>query len=332
MIYSIIWSFLSISFLFIIFRIPIDEGFLLLFQGSLGSGYGLIRSLVKATPLLITALGLTISWQAKLFNIGGEGQFILGAMGTALFMKFFPQFHFMGVLCGGMAGALWAFIVGFLQIYRNVPMVFSTILMNFIAVQFLSWSLISILQEPDGYLPISRLLTEQEMLWSPKGILYDFHSGIILAIILALGTWFFIYKTVLGYKIRLVGENLQAARNGFLPVNRIQCLVCLLSGAFCGVAGSVEYLGITGQISNDFPAQWGFLAIPVTLLGSLNPLKIMLISFAFGILLAGSENLGKFTSIGPTLIYIIQAVSMLLFVWHHQKGNLQSIKMRSIKI
>lgn len=322
MIYATFWSCLVVSLLFMIFKVPVYEGFYLLLQGSLGSGYGLIRSLVKATPLLITALGLAMSWHAKLFNIGGEGQFIIGAMGTAFFMKFFPQFQYCGILFGSFTGALWAFIVGIFQIYRNVPLVFSTILMNFIAIQFLSWTLVSVLQEPQGYLPVSKLLAENQMLWRPKGIFYDFHIGVVFALVLAVITWFFLYKTTLGYKIRLVGENKEAAKNGFIQVNKIQGLVCFLSGTFCGAAGSIEYLGITGQISNDFPAQWGFLAIPVALLGGLNPLKIVLVSFLFGVLLAGSENLGKFTSIGPTLIYIIQAVCMLVFIWHHQKNNL----------
>jgi len=296
------------------FGLPIVESAKLIFSGAFGNTLGLTRTAVKATPLLLTGLGMVVAWRAGMYNIGGEGQFLLGGLMGAVAAKLFshapPAVETILIILGAMiGGALWGSLAAWLFIKRGVNVVISTILLNFIAIQLLSWSVQGPLQESKHRLPQTDQLPDAVMLWRPDRQL-DFHAGVFLALIVAVFLYFLIYRSVFGFQLRLVGANARAARANRISAEGIQFRALALSGALCGLAGGVELTGVAGVLGSEFSQGWGFMAIPVALVGGLHPLGVIGSSVFFGGVFAGTENLARFTTGGPTLVYVIQAVAV----------------------
>jgi len=303
----------------VVFGLPVADSLQLLAEGAFGDKFGISRTLAKATPLLLTGLGMVIAWRAGMYNIGGEGQLIVGAIGgaavaAALMGKVVGPVLNPLILAAAMAtGALWSGFAGWLQVARGVPAVISTILLNFVAIQLLAWSVQGPLRRSEGGLPQTAPLPADTMLLKFDRQL-DLHFGIVIAVITVLLVTAFLYGTRSGFRLRLVGASPTAARANRIPSERVAIGSMMLSGALCGLAGGVEYTGITGVLGTGFPQGWGFLAIPVALLGGLHPLGVMLSGLYFGALFAGSENLARFSTSGTTLIYVIQAAAVLAVV------------------
>jgi simple sugar transport system permease protein len=304
----------------VVFRLPLVESLQLIGQGAFGDKFGVSRTLVKSIPLLLTGLGIVVAWRGGMFNIGGEGQFVVGALLGCLLAKLAlrngmpPGLATVGVLLASMVGgAVWAWFSAWLYVKRGVEVVISTILLNFVAAQLLGWSVSGPLQEAKGQLPMTDLLPPSLML--PRfDRQTDLHGGLFVAILAAAVVWIFLYQTKGGFEIRVVGDSPTAARANRIDAARVQVRAMLVSGALCGLAGGVEYVGVAGQLGNGFSQNWGFLGIPVALLGGLHPLLVPLSATYFGALFAGSENLARYTQAGTTLIYVIQAAAVLAFV------------------
>lgn len=307
---------------FLVFRIPVWDSLKLLSDGAFGDRFAVSRTAVKATPLLMTGLGMVLAWRAGMYNIGGEGQFIVGGIVGATFAKMivvgsgrlFPWLE-SGIILAFCAagGALWAWIAGWLFVRRGVAVVISTILLNFVAVQILGYCVSGPLQQKQGQVPLTDALPDAVMLPKPSPQM-DLHIGVFIPLICASFVFVYLYRTRAGFRLRLVGENPYMARANRVDSGKVQMQAMLLSGALCGLAGGVEYVGIAGQLGADFSQQWGFLGIPVALLGGLHPLLCIGSAVVFGALFAGSENLARFTNAGATLVYVIQAVAVLGYV------------------
>jgi len=147
----------------------------------------------------------------------------------------------------------------------------------------------------------------------------DLHSGVFLALAMTVVIAVVLSLTKFGFKLRLVGQNERVARANRISPGNVQIGAMALSGALCGLAGGVDYLGLSGQVGDGFSQNWGFLAIPVALLGGLNPWGVLGASLYFGALMAGSEGLARFNTTGTTLVYVIQAVAVLGVVGLSQK-------------
>lgn len=302
----------------LVFGLPVGSSLALLFEGAFGDKFGWSRTLVKATPLLLASLGIMIAWRSAMYNIGGEGQLLVGATAGALAYKLVPLapglvLTPLVLLASGIAGGVFAAFAGWLHVRRGVQVVISTILLNFVAIQGISYAASGPLRESSGALPVSDRLPEGAMLtrFDPQA---DFHTGSLLAILMAGALFVYLFRTAHGFKLRLVGENPKAADAARINGGRIRIQAMALSGALCGLAGGVEYAGVVGQISSGFSQNWGFLAIPVALIGGLHPLGIVASSGFVGALFAGSENLARLSTGGTTLIYVMQAVGVLGFV------------------
>lgn len=301
-----------------IFRLPVVQSLQLLAVGAAGDKFGLSRTAIKATPLLLSGLGMVVAWRGGMYNIGGEGQFLVGGLGGALIARLLTKLLWMPapaititLLVGSvLGGALWASIAGWLFARRGVEVVISTILLNFVAVQLLGWAVSGPLQESKGQLPLTDPLPDPVMLYRPDRQM-DLHLGVLIALLAAVAVYFLLYRTVFGFRIRLVGANARAARANRIDVVRVQLRTLALSGALCGLAGGVEYTGIAGQLGTGFSQGWGFLAIPVALLGGLDPLWTVASAVFFGAVFAGSENLSRFTTAGATLLYVVQGAAVL---------------------
>lgn len=301
-----------------VFGLPVGDSLAKLAQGAFGDAYGWSRTLVKTTPLLLTGIGMVIAWRAGMYNIGGEGQFLVGGLFGAAVFAFAPPLPGpvmnLAILVACTAGGmLWAGMAGWLHVYRGVQVVISTILLNFVAIRLVGWAVSGPLQESARQLPLTQRLPESVMLarWSPQS---DLHVGVLTAFFVALLAGWFLFRTVAGYRIRLVGESPTAARANRIDAGRHQILAMLISGGLCGLAGGIEYTALAGQIGQGFSQNWGFLAIPVALLGGLHPLGTIFSATYFGALFAGSENLARFTTGGSTIILVMQAVAVLGFV------------------
>lgn len=307
-----------------LFGLPVLDSLRLLYEGALGDKFGISRTLAKATPLLLTGVGMVIAWRAGMYNIGGEGQLIVGAIGAAAVASALAgkipgaALNPILLVVAMASGALWSGIAGWLQIARGVPAVISTILLNFVAIQLLAWVVQAPLRRSTGGLPQTEPLPEDAMLLKFDRQL-DLHFGIVIALIVVVLAALYLYGTRSGFRLRLVGASASVARANRIPSNRVAVGSMMLSGALCGLAGAVEYTGITGMLGIGFPQGWGFLAIPVALLGGLHPIGVLFSGLYFGALFAGSENLARFTASGTTLIYVIQAVAVLAVVSIAQK-------------
>ncbi len=306
----------------LVFRLPLVESLKLLASGAFGDKFGWSRTLVKTSPMLITGLGMVIAWKGGIYNIGGEGQYIVGGIcgaalakilvfgGVALPPWLVIPLILMACIIGGM---IWAFVAGLLYVKRGVEVVISTILLNFVAIQLLSYLVSGPLQEKKKQVPLTDSLPDGMML--PKlSRQMDLHAGVLIALIVAGIVYLFLFRSNAGYQIRLVGESIRMARANRLNVNRSKLSAIVLSGGLCGMAGGIEYLGMSGQLGTGFSQQWGFLGIPVALLGGLHPLWCILSALLFGALFAGSENLARFTTSGSALVYVIQAITVLTYV------------------
>lgn len=296
--------------------VPIGEGLKLLGQGAFGDRFAISQSLVRATPLLLAALGVTVAWKAGVFNIGGEGQLVVGALCGAAVAKGLTGFGIpviasVAILIGSiLGGAGWAAVAAWLALKRGVNLVISTILLNFIGLQLLVFGVDGPLRRAGQSAPMTDQLPDAWMLWKPSRQT-DLHLGVLLALIAAVIVGYYIFRTRAGYLLRATGANPRFVRANRYSAEAIQFKAMLLSGSLCGLAGGVQYLGINGQLTSSFSQQYGFLAIPVALVGGLHPVGAVASSLFFGSLFAGTSNLSRFGGGGSYLVFVVQGLAVL---------------------
>lgn len=274
-------------------------------RASFGSIGVISDTLVKATPILLTSLACSVAFRMKLWNIGAEGQFIMGAFGAstiALIPVFPPETSAWIVLpvmaLTGMAcGALWGLIPGFLKAKLNVNEIISSLMMNYIAISWINYFIFAIWTE--GGFQMSRMFTNNA--WLPRLLDYaksvpffrglTTHAGLLLGIVAAIILWLLIFRSRWGYEIRLIGDNPQAARYTGINITRNTVLVMMLSGALAGLGGMSEVAGVVHRLqTSPVAAGYGYTGIIVAWLSKLNPLAAILVSILFGaLLLAGRE-------------------------------------------
>ncbi len=300
------------------FRLPISDSFSLLFQGAFGGKFGIARTLAIGGPILLTGLAVVVAWRAGLYNIGGEGQMLMGGMFAAAAYAFVPispglVLQITMVLAAILGGSFYAGFASWLWVSRGVPLVISTILLNFIAVHLLGWAVTGPLQEPNLQLPQTASLPDSVMFLRPDRQT-DFHFGILLSAVACVAVSIWLFRTYEGFRVRVIGSNEGVARASGWNVARSQHIAMLISGGLCGLAASLNYQGITGTVDAGFSQNWGFLGIPVALVGLLNPLGTAGSALLFGALFAGSDQLSRFTPSGAAIVYVVQAVAVILFV------------------
>jgi ABC-type uncharacterized transport system permease subunit len=273
-------------------------------RSSLGSVGVLSDTLVKATPLILTGLACSVAFRMRLWNIGAEGQLLMGAWGASavvlvgLFPEGTPSFIYLPLmmLAGIGAGALWGGIAGWLRAKLNVNEIITTLMMVYIAFRWVQfwvfgpWS--------DGGFQMSPRFPREA--WLPRltdhsDIVSDFagltiHLGFVFAVVAAGLLWFFLNRTRKGYEIRLIGDNPRAARYAGINIGRTIILVMLISGALAGLAGAAEISGVVHRLQDNFSPGYGFTGIIVAFLARFNPIGVVIAGIAFGaLILAGRE-------------------------------------------
>jgi ABC-type uncharacterized transport system permease subunit len=302
------------------------EAVKLMITGALGSSYGWGYTLYYATNFIFTGLAVSVAFHARLFNIGGEGQAMLGGLGVALVCVYLPWPHWslalLGAIIGGAAfGGLWALIPAFLQAKRGSHIVITTIMFNFMAAALLNYLLVNILRPKGSMDPATgrfpdpvHLPTLHDIL-APFGITFSKAAPAnisLLVAMLACGlVWVLIWHTRLGYEIRAFGHSESAARYAGINPVKITLIVMLISGGLAGLMAINNVMGEAERLVLNATEGAGFIGIAVALMGRSHPLGVFMAAILFGFLYQGGAELALWTKIPRELIVVIQALVIL---------------------
>ncbi|MBI5403521.1 MAG: ABC transporter permease [Ignavibacteriae bacterium] len=314
---SVLLTFLiTVLVLLIIGKNP-AEVFIMMFEDVFGSGYGFGQTLFKATPLIICGCGLAICFHASLFNIGAEGQLNAGAFVTALVAFALSNAGFLiavpaALICGFIVSGALGLVPAVIKVKKGVSEVITTIMMNFIILASINFFLI------DFFAVKSTVHTEK----IPDGIMISKMSDLlpgfqgsslnltfVFAILMAVATYFFIYKTKTGYKIRSVGFNETASRYMGIKTNRIVMLAFFIGSGLTSFVGMNFIMGYKGYYEFGFSNNLGFTAIAVALLAKNNPIGIIFSALLFGFLDYG--GLAVNTLVPKEIMFVIQGIVIL---------------------
>ena len=304
------------ALILIIFGINPLRAYQVMLQGSLGSGYALSETFVKAIPLMLTGLGISIAFRMLFWNIGAEGQLAMGGIAAAYVALFLSDrlppllvIPTMFVLAA-LAGALWGLIPAVLKAAIGVNEILTTLMMNYIAILLVEYLYLGPWRDPEGYgFPGSAPFPE--VAWLPR-LTGRVHAGLIIAILAAALLWFILARTRWGYEIRVIGENARAARYTGISIGRNVVLVMLLSGGLAGLAGMAEVAGLTRRLYG-LTVGYGYTAIIVAWLANLNPWGVLLVAFLMGALLVGGDQI-QIAMQTPAAVALALQGAILFFV------------------
>lgn len=305
------------------------EGFRALVDGSVGSKNNLAETAVRAAPLLLVGVGITIAFRASVINIGGEGQIIGGALlstTVALALPDLPSILLIPLvlLAGLLGGAVWGAVPGVLKAYANVNEILSTIMLNLVAYQLADYLLRGPLTDKSkadsGF-----VVSETERL-SDNAAMPNIlpgtrlHLGVVIAVLAAIGAYILLWRTPLGFRLRAVGHSPDAARTAGIPVKRSIVSALALSGAMSGLAGAVLVFGSEAQRlsveggATGFTGSSGFNGIVAALFGGLHPLWTVPAAFLFGALLTGARELQQVLQIPTALAVALNGIVVIFVV------------------
>lgn len=304
------------------YRAMLEGAFGTAAQWQQGQFYSLSETLVKAVPLMFTGLSVAIAFRMRFWNIGAEGQLVLGGVAAAGVALFFPQmFPFLPesrwiylpllVVAGVLAGAIWGLIPAMLKSYLKVNEIITTLMLNYIAILWyqqlfqISW------KDPQGFgFPGSALFPE--FTWIPR-LSGRLHWGLIMAIAAAALVWIIMDRTRRGYEIRLIGENENAARYAGVSLARNIVLVMLLSGGLAGLAGVVEVSAISHRLQQGLDVGNGFTGIIVAWLAKLNPWAALIWALLLAALFVGGDQIQISMGLPASVALVLQG-AILIFV------------------
>ncbi|ADD68911.1 inner-membrane translocator [Denitrovibrio acetiphilus DSM 12809] len=292
------------------------EAYAGMLQESVGSFYGLSETLVKATPLILTGLGVSLAFRMQIWNIGAEGQLMMGAVGAAWVALYsgisgyaiLPVMFFTAAVFGG----LWAGVAGFLKAKFRVNEIIVTLLMNYIAISIVSFLIYGPWKDPKGF---NFPLTPQFAEFARLGSIFNtrLHYGFIMALVLVLVMYIFMEKTIWGYEIRVIGNNPNAAKYAGIKIDRSIIGVLFLSGALAGVAGFSEVAGIQFRLQEGISSGYGYTAIIVAWLAGRSALGVLLVSIIMSIILVGGDSLQILMGLPVAFVNLFQGL-ILFFI------------------
>jgi simple sugar transport system permease protein len=273
-------------------------------------------ALVRATPLIIAGLAVAFAFRGGVFNIGAEGQLLVGAVAaTAVTLATSTQLGRFSVLlalvAGALAGAAWAWIAAELKRRFHVLEIISTIMLNFIAIHLVSFLVRGPLQEPTKIYPQTPTFpTAGRLPLLLPGT--RLHLGFALAIMLAVLLGWIFKRTAFGFRVRATGASPSAARTaGLIDTDKTSLVVFLVSGALAGIAGSVEVSGVTFALYENLSPGYGYTAIAVALIAGLNPLGIIASGIFFGVLETGASALQREFAVPSSIASVVEATLIL---------------------
>lgn len=303
------------------------EAFTSMMEGAFGSGSALMSTALKATPLLFVGAGIVIAFRANVINIGGEGQMVAGALlatTVALVMPEWPAIVALPIVlvAGVVGGAIWGAVPGALKAYYGVNEILSTIMLNVVAVQLMNFLLRGPLIDPAEIERGTRIPQTERLMDSVDlpHLVGKLHIGPLLAVLAAVGTYYLMWRTPTGYRIRAVGLSRDASRYAGIEVRRTIVLAMTLSGALCGLAGAVLVFGseslrmVTDGSTAGFTGSAGFNGIVAALFGGLHAIWTIPASFLFGGLLVGGLAMQRAIQVPSALILALNGLVVVFVV------------------
>jgi len=293
----------------------VAQAYVEMFKGIFGSTFAISEMLTRATPLIFTGLAATLAFRAKLWNIGAEGQFYLGAMaavtvGTGLIDA--PGFVLIPIilLAGAAAGAAGMAGPAYLKTRFGADEVVTTLLLNFVILIFLQMMLEGPLKDPMGMgWPQSEPIVDAALL--PKLLpRMRLHMGLIFALIAAVIAQIMLSKSVWGFRLRAVGENAAAALHAGIRVKRTLMSAAIISGALAGIAGVSEVAGLRGYLTTDLSPGYGYTGIVVAMLAGLSPIGVVISAVFIASVFVGADTMSRSMGVSSYLADLVVALSL----------------------
>ena len=296
------------------------EAYGALWRGAFGTGIAFTVTLGKAVPVMLTGLAVAIAFRCSVFNIGAEGQLLMGAMAAALvgaYVHLPMAIHLpLTILASMAAGMFWAFFPAALKLKGNVSVVISTIMFNYIAQYLVQYLILGPFKGP-GESPATTTIDETAQLPDILPKPYVLNLGFILALLAVVGTYILLNRTSMGYEMRAVGFNADAAHTNGIDVGRNMFLALLISGALAGLAGGIEVTGSLNKIVNNVSANYGFNGIPVALMAHNNPFAIIFSALLIGAMRSGSSMMQSSAGISQNMIDVLQGLIIVFLCSEH---------------
>ena len=285
-------------------------------RGAFGGSRQLTETALKATPMLLIGLGLTVAFKARVWNIGAEGQYFIGALfGSFIALQFstLPAVLLIPamLIAGMIGGALWGLIPGLLRTQRGLSEIISTLMLNYIAIFLVEYVARVPLRDPNGFLPETAQFVRAARLPGLFGT--RIHVGVLIALALIPLIYILIWRTPVGFRLRAIGSRASVARFAGINVEWGIIFVLLFSGALAGLTGMIEVSYLHTRLKGTISGGYGFSGILVALLGRLHPIGILFAAIFFSALTIGANSMHTLTGLPATLADAIQAL-VVLFV------------------
>lgn len=285
-------------------------------EGAFGSKYGISETIVKAIPLMLCGLGVSIAFRMQLWNIGAEGQFYMGVFGASWVALSFPHLpvYIMlpaMILTGMFFGGLWGLIPAVPRAYLGVNETITTLMLNYVAILWVNYLVFGPWKDPKGMnFPLSAHFEPAAIL--PTLGSTRVHMGLVFALIVAVLLWFILRRSRWGYEVTVIGESPRAARYAGMNITKNILIVMFVSGALAGLAGMAEVSAITQRMQPGISPGYGYTAIIVAWLAKLNPFAIIFVSVLLGALQVGGYSVQS-SGVPAAIVLMIQG-SLLFFV------------------
>ncbi|MBN2260590.1 MAG: ABC transporter permease [Clostridiales bacterium] len=271
------------------------EVYRVMFKSAFGSSYGFSETLVKAIPLMMASFGIAMAFKMVIWNIGAEGQLLLGALAASVIALSFPNLPsipliVLMMIAAMIAGGLWALIPGLAKSYWNVNEVITSLMLNYVAINIIDYFVYGPLKNPYGSnFPETETFVRNA--WLPTFASTRVHLGIIFALLTAIILYFVLNKTRWGYEVKVIGESRNVARYSGMDIKKNIILVMMVSGALAGLGGMTEVSGVVHKLDPHLSIGLGYSAIIVAWLSKLNPFVIVVVSILFGGLINGGFSI-----------------------------------------
>jgi simple sugar transport system permease protein len=295
-------------------------------DGAFGNARRFQYTIVESIPLLMCGLGVGVAFRLKFWNIGAEGQYVWGAIGITWVMQFWkflpvPMLLPIGLAVGMTLGAVWAGVPGFLKAQWSVDETLTTLMLNYVAIGLAEYLYISAWKAPLGNMGTPEFPREA---WLPP-VWGKIHSGLYIALAFVVLLWFLLYKTRWGFELNMIGKNPRAARYQGVSIKRNIVLAMLLSGAICGLAGSMNTAAIAHRLTKGVDGGYGFTGIIIAWMAGLNPFASILVAIVMAALTTGADALQIAMKLPESMGEVLQGLVLIpllagsIFVEHKLK-------------
>jgi ABC-type uncharacterized transport system permease subunit len=275
---------------------------------------GVQETLTRMAPLLLIAAGLIVAFRAGIWNLGGDGQFLLAAVGSAalapVLIEVLPRGLTLAVcmLAGMLIGALWSLLPAVLKARYGVNEIITTLMMSFLGTSFANVLIKLVLRDPDTTVPQTRSLNVIDRI--PRLFDTTIQGGLVLAVLIVIGIHFMMTRTAFGLRLQVLGANRSAAVHAGFHVERLTIFAFALSAALIGLAGAVEVLGVWGTVRADWNPALGLLVVPLVFLARFNGYAVIGFTLFFSALMVGGESAAR--RVGVPQHYVLVLVALLL--------------------